>query len=405
MNSRQRMAAAMQHQIPDRVPLMCQLALGHYFLNTPLKPHEIWFTSEGFAEALVLLQQRYHFDGILINMPGRDPEWGRDINGISETSEGEIIAWKNGDTTLIPWDDNAQHRPADPDWTRPVFDRFDPDRDFEHADDWRMYTWGVYHTPLLPGKMPGLLQTPPDYFFRTIDLVKQKTRGEVSIHGEVFSPFTHFMELFSYEDALIHLADDPEKAQAILDRLTEASIAWGVAQARHGVDAVLISSAYAGGGFISPRMYRRFVLPYEKRVVEAIHVQAPGVPVYTHTCGRIGDRLELMLETGTEGVDTLDPPPIGDTVLSEAKARIGSRMFIKGNLNSVELLQADGMEPVLTMARERLRDGMPGGGYILSTACSVSPRVQPEKLEALFPLVESEGRYGGRSPHGAVGQK
>jgi hypothetical protein len=61
----------MQHQIPDRVPVMCQLTLGHYFLNLKdrLKPHEIWFTSEGFAEALLTLRERYGFDGILINIP------------------------------------------------------------------------------------------------------------------------------------------------------------------------------------------------------------------------------------------------------------------------------------------------------------------------------------------------
>lgn len=383
----------MQQGIPDRVPLMCQLALGHYFLNTDLKPHEIWFTSEGFAEALVTLQRRYRFDGILINMPGRDPDWRADVESISDTDDGEIIRWKNGDRTLIPWDDNAQHTPAAPEVGRPTFEEFDPDRDFDRIDDWRMYTWGVYHTPELRGKLRGLLTTPPDYFFRTIDLVKAQVGDTISVHGEVFSPFTHFMELFAYEDALMHLALNPEKAEAILDRLTEASIAWGVAQARHGVDAVLISSAYAGGGFISRPMYRRFVLPYEKRVVDALHAAAPGVPVYTHTCGNLGDRLELLMETGTEGIDTLDPPPIGDTELAVAKQQIGSRMFIKGNMNAVFLLQAESLDAVREHARERLRDGMPGGGYILSTACSVGPLVEPAKLEVLFPLVEAEGRY------------
>jgi len=37
--------------------------------------------------------------------------------------------------------------------------------------------------------------------------------------------------------------------------------------------------------------------------------------------------------------------------------------------------------------------GMPGGGYILSTACSVSPRMEPWKLELLTPLAEQIGRY------------
>lgn len=128
-------------------------------------------------------------------------------------------------------------------------------------------------------------------------------------------------------------------------------------------------------------------------MIEAIHTGAPGVPVYTHTCGHLNDRLELLMETGTDGVDTLDPPPIGNTELADAKRRIGDRMFIKGNMNSVHLLQAATVDEVREHARERLRDGMPGGGYILSTACSVSPRVAPEKLEALFPLVETEGRY------------
>lgn len=393
MNGKQRLALAMQHKTPDRVPLMCQLALGHYFLNTDLKPHEIWFTSEGFAEALVTLQQRYRFDGILINLPGRDPDWREDVASIDDTAEGELVRWKNGDETLIPWDDNAQHRPKNPAAARPTFEDFDPARDFDHIDDWVMYNWGVYHTPVLPGKTPGLLTTPPDYFFRTIDQVKARVRDDVAIHGETFSPFTHLMELFSYEDALVNLALHPDKALAILDRLTEASIAWGVAQTQHGVDAVLISSAYAGGGFISKRMYQRFVMPFEKRLVDAIHAQAPGVPVYTHTCGKLGDRLELLMESGTDGVDTLDPPPIGDSELADAKQRIGDQMFIKGNMNAVFMLQTDSVDSVLQHAQERLQDGMSGGGYILSTACSVGPLVEPEKLEALHDLVETKGRY------------
>ena len=73
MNSRERMDRAMHHLQPDRVPVMCQLACGHYFLFSGLAPAEIWFTSEGFAEALVRMQRRYRFDGILINLPGRPP--------------------------------------------------------------------------------------------------------------------------------------------------------------------------------------------------------------------------------------------------------------------------------------------------------------------------------------------
>ena len=42
---------------------------------------------------------------------------------------------------------------------------------------------------------------------------------------------------------------------------------------------------------------------------------------------------------------------------------------------------------------ERLRIGMPGSGYILSSACSVAPRVQPQRLETMTALAEEHGRY------------
>jgi uroporphyrinogen decarboxylase len=246
--------------------------------------------------------------------------------------------------------------------------------------------------PWLAGKSrKGPLAEAPGYFFRTIDLVKDMVQDEVSVHGEVFSPFTHYMELFGYENALVSLLRDRAKAHAVLDRLTTASVTWAVAQARHGVDAVLMSSAFAGGPLISTKMYREFVVPYERRVTGA--VKEAGVVVYTHTCGSIGDRLELMLETGTMGIDTLDPPPLGNGSLAEAKAQVGSRVFLKGNMNAVDLLAYQTKAEVIAHAAERIRIGKPGSGYILSTACSVSPRMEPWKLELLTPLAEEIGTY------------
>ncbi len=391
MTGRQRIAGAMQHRMPDRVPVMCQLALGHYFLNAALPPHRIWFTSEGFAEALVKLQRRYRFDGILINIPGRPANGLDDIISIHRTDAGETLTWRSGDTTFVPCDDSPQYYIAGRKPPRANFETIDPDH-LDGLDDITGYTWNIYHIPRLAGKgEPGPLRRVPEYFSRTIDLVRAAVGDEISIHGEVFSPFTHLMELLGYEQALMALATDRGKVHALLDRLTEPSLTWAIGQAQHGVDAVLISSAFAGGSFISPRMYREFVLPYEKRVTDA--VKALGVPVYTHTCGKIGDRLELLAETGTQGIDALDPPPLGDVELADAKRRIGDRLFIKGNMNSVELLACKTEEQVIAHAMACLRTGAPGGGYILSTACSVSPRVEPWKLELLSFVVGDLSPY------------
>jgi len=393
MNGRERIALAMRHEEPDHIPVMCQLALGHYFLNTGLAPHEIWFTSEGFAESLVMMQRRYQFDGILINLPGRPRNVLDQIKSVEKIKKGELVTWRNGHVTIIPWDDNAQYVYSARPELQPRADlpTIDPDH-LEKIDEYPGYVWGTYHIPWLADKNDlGPMSEVPDYFLDTIDLVRAKTNGEVSVHGEVFSPFTHYLELFGYQNAIIGLVKNMEKVKAVLERLTDASIAWAVAQAKRGVDAVLISSAFAGGGFMSPKMYAEYVVPYERRVVAA--VQEFKIPVYTHTCGKIGDRLELMEQTGTMGIDTLDPPPLGNVELADAKNGVGKRLFLKGNMNSVSILEYTTKEEVIAEATERIHIGKPGGGYILSSACSIAPHVEPWKIELFTPLAEEIGRY------------
>jgi hypothetical protein len=387
MISRERVACAMRHEPVDRVPVFCQLALGHYFLNTGLPPHRIWFTSDGFAEALVALQRRYRFDGILVNLPGRPPDLLNDLRRVEPAAGAEVLHWKNGEVTVVPCDDNPRHETAaGAALPRADFAALDPDQPGD-LDRFTGYWWNTYHVPSLAEKRtPGLLAEVPDYFLHPLRRVREATGGQVSVHGEVFSPFTHFMELLGYEAALLALLDDAPKATALLERLTETALVWAAAQARAGADAVLISSAFAGGGFLSRTMYAEFVLPHERRLAAA--VRACGVPVYTHTCGRIGDRLDLMEATGIQGLDTLDPPPLGNTDLAEAKRSVGARLFLKGNMDPVKLLAAASAEAVAAEANRCLAAGAPGGGYLLSTACSVAPHVEPWKLELLVPLAE-----------------
>ncbi len=370
----------MAHEPVDRVPVMCQLALGHYLLNTDVEPAELWFTSEGYARAAIELQRRYRFDGILINLPGRDSNWRDYVDRIETAEDGsQTVYYCNGDVARCPADDNVQHFRAEGD-RRPTLDDVDPSKlyyDDPHCLGGLKYPFYFGLEPYEPNRQDYW----PDYWFRTIELIQAEVGETVSVHAEIFSPWTQLMELFGYEQALMCVLDDPQKCHKILAAYTEGAADLGVRQAQFGIDAVLISSAFAGGGFISPRQYEQFVLPYEAQVVDRIKQQ--GVPVYTHTCGDIGDRLELMVQTGIDGIDTLDPPPLGSIDLEDAKRRVGEKVFFKGNIDPVNTLLKKSADEVRADALWRLKVGSPGGGYILSSACSVSPRVPPENLKVL----------------------
>src|SRR5512147_272980 len=100
------MAAAMRHEPVDRVPVMCQLALGHYFLHAGLDAIDVWHDSEAFAEALVRMQALYGFDGILVNLPGREPGWRTLVRRVESAGRDRIVVWKDGRVTVCPPDDN-----------------------------------------------------------------------------------------------------------------------------------------------------------------------------------------------------------------------------------------------------------------------------------------------------------
>lgn len=392
MTGRERMDVAMRLGTPDRVPVMCQLALGHYFLQSGLDAIEVWHSTEGFAEALVRLQRRYGFDGILVNLPGRDPRWREEVRRIEDKDGERVVVWRNGWYTRAPADDNPHV--YQPDGTRyfPRFEDVDPDRLFyvephDLSSITYPYSWGFGGEPAPPG--PGFF---PPWHYDTLRAVLAASRGEVSVHGEIFSPFSQLMELLDYEAGLMALLDDPGRVKACLDRLADGAITLALGQAAAGAHAVLISSAFAGAGLISPDHYEEFVLPCERKVVAGIRAVS-DVPVYTHTCGAIGDRLELMEATGTSGIDTLDPPPLGTIDLREAKRRTAGRLFLKGNVDPVNTVLLGTPAQVLAAARERIATAGPGGGYVLSTACSVAPLTPPENVAVLREAVDRHGHY------------
>jgi len=366
MTSRERMKAAMDLRIPDRVPVMCQLSIGHMLLQLGVSPVEFWHDGAIFTDGLIRLRELYDFDGILVSLHGHDPDWRRGIQSIEQSAEGEIVTRSDGQRWMYPLNDLP--RPE-------VFTPF-------HVS---LASLKEGDLPIELGYIPvsqGLhfrinANTRFDIFRR----IRRKVGMEYSLHGEVTSPFDYFLDFLGHEQGLICLVENPDKAKWILSQFALLVSRLADDMCDTGVDAIKISSPFAGSAFISPDMYKAFVLPHEAKIAE--RVRAKSVHVYLHTCGSIGDRLELMFESGVSGIECLDPPPLGDVDLEEAKRRLRGKGFIKGNIDSVNTLLVGKSNDVLADARRRLEIGKLGGGFILSTACSVAPAVDRNALHLL----------------------
>jgi len=334
----------MKCETPDRVPVWCLLSLEH-IVNHGTKNRNIPDTIEELVEAECKLVSDYRFDGTLIYFPGL-----RKGSRVFELINKSIHSLPEGD----------------------------PDHDFEQADP---ENW---------------MQTLPDYSrddFYSSHLTREILGEDVHIGGWVPDGFSRAIQWFpSFDEAMMASVLDPEKFKALVNYFDQESIASAVAQIELGkLESLQISSPYAGSSLISLNSYKHLVLNSVRVLARAI--RSVKGKSYLHTCGFIADRIDIFIETEVDGIECMDPPPLGDMLLSEAKKRVGDKLFLKGNLDSVNVLLRGDDEQVDDVIRDTIQTGMSGGGYILSTACSVAPKVRPDRVRRLWELAEEIGWY------------
>lgn len=366
----------MAQRRPTAIPVMCQMANGHTILNTKVHPIDYFLSNDVWTDCLLRMRELYDFDGILCHKPGR-------VQGVADMvvksdydAEIPTLYLDDGSKIECTRDDDSYYKKP-PGFKYPTLETID----FEHPLAWAPESFKAFQA----SKATYDYCRPediPDHVFGLLDRVLAKAGKDYSVHGEVRAPFDNFLNLVGMEDGLMALLDNPEGTHRLLAKTTEWSVALAVAQVRRGAHAIKISSPFAGSGFLAPAMYKEFIIPYERRIADA--VRAEGGYVYTHTCGAIGDRLELMLQANISGIECLDPPPLGDVELSEAVGQLGGKIFIKGNVDPVNTLLRGDAKKVRDDVSEILECAGRGmDGFILSSACSVAPPVNPDNLKLM----------------------
>jgi len=344
MTSRERINTVMQHRRPDRVPVWCLLSCEHIIRNGTADG-KIPRTMEEFIEAECNLTKNYGFDGHIVYLPA----WEKDRELYDFLKD-----WIN--STPLGKEEN-------------IFKEADPEswiRDFPETEQSDFYPC-----------------------FRTREILGE----DIHIGGWTADGYSRAIQWFpNLEDAMVATYEDPFRFKALVDYFDEIAIKSAVDQIKIGkLESIQISSPYAGS-FISPDTYKNLVQPSVKKLANAI-TSAKGYS-YVHTCGTIGDRLVLICDTEADGMECLDPPPLGNVTLEQAIPQIKDRLFIKGNIDSVNVLLPNDKELIEKTVINTINTGKNApGGYILSTACSVAPLVASESVRSLFKLVEEYGQY------------
>jgi len=103
-----------------------------------------------------------------------------------------------------------------------------------------------------------------------LDLIRQGLRGDAYILETLFNPWNVAQKLSSKEEVLRLKDENPAALLAALDVIAQSEIAHARRAFRAGASGVLLAVANALAAEMTPEDYRKFSLPFDRRILEAL---------------------------------------------------------------------------------------------------------------------------------------
>jgi uroporphyrinogen decarboxylase len=193
------------------------------------------------------------------------------------------------------------------------------------------------------------------------------------------------------ESLLMATVTDPQLVKALVDLSVDVNLEMAKEVARFDIDFVWTGDDYASnaGPMMAPETFRELFYPGLRRVMGGF--KELGFPIIKHTDGNLWPIIDLIIESGIDCLDPIDPQAGMD--LAEVKARYGDVVALKGNVDCAATMTFGTPEEVAEETKEALRKGAPGGGFILSSSNSIHSAVKPENYRAMLDALGEYGRY------------
>jgi len=308
MSSRERMLCALNNGRPDRLP--CQVhGWMQYYLDKYLDGMDWWQAYAKFdMDYAIYVSPAYSYD------PKDLENWQVEEHDLGFDRDGNQL-WEQIITTPKGTLRHAGARnPVTPWETEPLI---------KTEDDFAI--WDAY------------VPVPVAADFAPIQAVKERLgdRGIIRSHPYSFgqgSPWQSLCILTDTEPAIMMAMTQPDVLHHMLERIVQRTLRVTEMWKGTPADMVEVGGGAGSSTVISPSLFEEFCLPYDRRQNDALH--EAGVKVVYHLCGGLMPMLDLVVETGADGLETMTPPSMGgDCDLAEASRRVGEKLFFIGGFD------------------------------------------------------------------------
>ncbi len=225
------------------------------------------------------------------------------------------------------------------------------------------------------------------YVQETVNILYNKVGGKIPIIGFCGGAFTiaTYMTMHTEFSGVGNLRRmlyaNPRTAHSLFRKINDVLIELIKAQIDAGAHAGMVFDSLAG--YLTPRLYKEFVLPYQERILREVKKHdVPSILYLTGCCGI----LNKMVNVGADvlGIDS-------KTDIGDVKKRVGKSVALQGNLDPYTLFGS--RKSIEVAVRECIRKAAPDGGYIFNTGEGLVKDVKFESVAETVAAVKKYGKY------------
>lgn len=201
-------------------------------------------------------------------------------------------------------------------------------------------------------------------------------KGQKAIIATFSDPFDVANDVRGAADHFMDFVRNP----GLVDRLAEHICNYYLRYIKNCVEVgaviMLIGGDYATTKslMLSREHFAKHVIPVLKKLVDQAKRQ--GSYTIKHTDGNIMPIIDMIIDTGINGLHPIDP--LAGLDLGEMKEQYGHRVCLMGNVDCAYVLTWGTLEEVRENVKRCIRQGAPGGGYICVSSNSIHSAVKPE---------------------------
>ena len=210
-------------------------------------------------------------------------------------------------------------------------------------------------------------------------------------------PFERANALMGMEGFLPQLVMNRDFTQALLRNITDlckTHMGHFLDELGENVDIIKIGDDLGTQDslMISPKMYREILKPLHAEFIAYIKERTQA-KVFFHTDGDVFNLVEDFIEIGIDILNPIQTSAGKMSNLEELKKRFGNELTFCGAIDTQDILPFGSPDQVRQEVRRVIGALGHGGGYMVASVHTIMDEVPPENILAMVDAVEEYGYY------------